>query len=175
MVLMPGPLFRAISSVREEGTRVLLTSASGTLLTQELVKRLAGERDLCIVCGHYEGVDQRVVERFVDYELSVGDYVLSGGEFAALAIVGAVARYVPGFMSNSESLVEESFEGGLLEYPQYTRPVEIDGLAAPEVLLSGDHARIRRWRHEQRIEKTRRVRPDLYQRYCESKDKGEER
>ncbi len=175
MVLMPGPLFRAISSVREEGTRVLLTSASGTLLTQELVKRFAGERDLCIVCGHYEGVDQRVVERFVDYEVSVGDYVLSGGEFAALAIVDAVARYVPGFMSNSESLVEESFEDGLLEYPQYTRPAEIDGLAAPEVLLSGDHARIRRWRDEQRIDKTRRVRPDLYKRYCEGNDKGEER
>jgi tRNA (guanine37-N1)-methyltransferase len=175
MVLMPGPLFRAIASVRGEGTRVLLTSASGTLLTQQMVKRLAGEKELCIVCGHYEGVDQRVVERFVDYEVSVGDYVLSGGEFAALAIVDAVARYIPGFMSNSESLVEESFEDGLLEYPQYTRPAEIEGLAVPDVLLSGDHARIRNWRHEQRIERTGRVRPDLYKRYCESKDKGEDR
>jgi tRNA (guanine37-N1)-methyltransferase len=174
MVLMPGPLFRAISSVRGEDTKVILTSASGELLTQDLVKRLADEKEICIVCGHYEGVDQRVVDRYVDYEVSVGDYVLSGGEYAALVLLDAVARYMPGFMSNSEALVEESFEDGLLEYPQYTRPAEIEGLAVPEVLLSGDHARIRRWRHEQRVEKTRRVRPDLYNRYSARKDKGEE-
>ncbi len=174
MVLMPGPLFRAIESVRGEDTKVLLTSASGELLTQEMVKRLAGEMDLCIVCGHYEGVDQRVVDRYVDYEVSVGDYVLSGGEYAALTILDATARYIPGFMSNSESLVEESFENGLLEYPQYTRPAEIEGLSVPEVLLSGDHARIRRWRLDQRLERTERLRPDLYKRYCEGKIKGEE-
>ncbi len=127
MVLMPGPLFRAISSVRGENTKVILTSASGELLTQDLVKRLAGEKEICIVCGHYEGVDQRVVDRYVDYEVSVGDYVLSGGEYAALILLDAVARYIPGFMSNSDSLVEESFEDGLLEYPQYTRPAEIEG------------------------------------------------
>jgi len=162
MVLMPGPLFRAIESVRGEDTKVLLTSASGELLTQEMVKRLAGEMELCIVCGHYEGVDQRVVDRYVDHEVSVGDYVLSGGEYAALTILDATARYIPGFMSNSESLVEESFENGLLEYPQYTRPAEIEGLSVPEVLLSGDHARIRRWRLDQRLERTERLRPDLY-------------
>ncbi len=167
MVLEPEPLFRAIDSLKKENTRIILTSASGTLLTQELVKQLSNEENITIICGRYEGIDQRVVDRYVDYELSIGDYVLSGGEYAALAIIDSIARYVPGFMSNPESLTEESFQSHLLEYPQYTRPAEIEGLEVPAVLLSGDHRKIQEWRKEKSIEKTRRVRPDLYRKYLE--------
>lgn len=175
MVLMPEPLFMALSAVKDSKTRVVLTSPSGRLLTQNVVKELAREDELCIICGRYEGVDQRVVDRFVDDEISVGDYVLSGGEYAALVMVDAIARYIPGFMSNSESLKEESFENDLLEYPQYTRPAEIEGMRVPDILISGDHGKIRQWRLDQSIEKTRRVRPDLYNRYLLGKEKGEER
>jgi tRNA (guanine37-N1)-methyltransferase len=173
MVLMTGPLAGAIESVKNQETRVVLTSASGALLTQDLVKKLAGHEDLCIVCGHYEGVDQRVIDKYVDYEISIGDYVLSGGEYAALTIINTVARLVPGFMSNRESLAEESFEQDLLEYPQYTRPEDIFGMKVPEVLLSGNHGMIREWRREQSIEKTKRVRPDLYRKYILRKISGE--
>ena len=173
MVLMPGPLAGAIESVKRDGVPVAMTSASGSLLTQRLVRELAGFSGLCIVCGHYEGVDQRIIDRYVDYEISVGDYVLSGGEYAALAILDAVARLVPGFMSNSNSLSEESFELDLLEYPQYTRPEEIDGMRVPGVLLGGNHGLIREWRRDQSIEKTKRIRPDLYRKYLVRKISGE--
>ncbi|MBN1495997.1 MAG: tRNA (guanosine(37)-N1)-methyltransferase TrmD [Spirochaetes bacterium] len=173
MVLMPGPLAGAIESVKRDGVPVAMTSASGSLLTQRLVRELSGFSGLCIVCGHYEGVDQRIIDRFVDYEISVGDYVLSGGEYAALTILDAVARLVPGFMSNSDSLSEESFELDLLEYPQYTRPEEIDGMRVPGVLLGGNHGLIREWRREQSIEKTKRIRPDLYRKYLLRKISGE--
>ncbi len=173
MVLMPGPLDGAIESVKEPGTKVILTSASGTLLNQDLVKELAAHNDLCIVCGHYEGVDQRVIDRHVDYEISIGDYVLSGGEYAALAILDAVSRYVPGFMSNSESLTEESFELDLLEYPHYTRPEDIFGMKVPVVLLSGNHKMIQDWRREESLERTRRTRPDLYRKHLIRKISGE--
>jgi len=173
MVLMPGPLSRAVAEVKGENTKVLLTSASGELLTQGLVKELACHKDLCIVCGSYEGVDQRFIESLADYEISVGDYILSGGEYAALAIIDAVSRYVPGFMSNTESLREESFEKDLLEYPHYTRPDEIFSMKVPEVLLSGNHKRISEWRRAQSIEKTKKVRPDLYKRYIIRKLRGE--
>jgi tRNA (guanine37-N1)-methyltransferase len=173
MVLMPGPLDGAIESVKEKGTRVVLTSASGRLLNQDLVKELAAHDDLCIVCGHYEGVDQRVIDRHVDYEISIGDYVLSGGEYAALAIIDAVSRYVPGFMSNSESLNEESFELDLLEYPHYTRPEDIFGMKVPGVLLSGNHKMIQDWRREESLNKTRRTRPDLYRKHLIRKISGE--
>jgi tRNA (guanine37-N1)-methyltransferase len=173
MVLMTGPLAGAIESVTKPETSVVLTSASGALMTQDMVKKLADHEDLCIVCGHYEGVDQRIIDTYVDYEISIGDYVLSGGEYAALTIIDAVARLVPGFMSNRESLAEESFEHDLLEYPQYTRPEDILGLKVPEVLLSGNHGMINEWRREQSIEKTKRVRPDLYKKYILRKISGE--
>ena len=173
MVMMPGPVSRAVEESREAGIPVILTSASGALLTQELVKELAGHEELCLVCGNYEGVDQRFIDRFVDYEISVGDYVLSGGEFAALVIIDAIARYIPGFMSNSESLREESFEADLLEYPHYTRPEEIFGMKVPAVLLSGDHAKIAAWRRAESIEKTKRARPDLYKKFLSRMLSGE--
>jgi tRNA (guanine37-N1)-methyltransferase len=172
MVLEPEPLFRAIESVKDIKTKVVLTSPSGMLLNQELVKELFKEEDICIICGRYEGVDQRVIDRYVDYEISIGDYVISGGEYAALVIMDSIARYVPGFMSNPESLIEESFQSHLLEYPQYTRPSEIEGWEVPAVLLSGDHKKIREWRKEKAIEKTKKVRPDLLIKYMrETKEK----
>jgi tRNA (guanine37-N1)-methyltransferase len=150
-----------------------MTSASGKLLTQQVVKELSQNREICIICGHYEGVDQRIIDQHVDYEISIGDYVLSGGEYAALVILDTMARYVPGFMSNQESLIEESFETDLLEYPQYTRPALFDGLDVPGVLLGGNHADISKWRHEQSIEKTRTMRPELYKHYLIRKLRGE--
>ncbi len=165
MVLTPSPLFRAIEANDEEGGCILYTTPSGTPLTQDLVRELSGLGQISIICGHYEGIDHRVVERFVKKEVSIGDYVLSGGEYAALVITDAVARYIPGFMSNSDSLVEESFESDLLEYPQYTRPAVFRDMAVPEVLVEGDHKKITQWRHDRRVEKTKGVRPDLYKKY----------
>lgn len=167
MVIQAAPLFRAIESVKEFKTKVLLTSPAGMPLHQELVKKLSAEEDICIICGHYEGIDQRVIDRYVDHEISVGDFIISAGEYAALIIVDSIARYVPGFMSNPDSLLEESFESHLLEYPHYTRPPEIDGLDVPAVLLSGDHKKIREWRLNKSIEKTKKVRPDLYNKYLD--------
>jgi len=165
MVMAPQPLFAALEANEQAGTEVLYTSPSGKPFDRDFAYELSGKGEISIICGHYEGLDQRVIDRFVTHEVSIGDYVLSGGEFAALVIADAVARLLPGFMSNSQSLVEESFEGDLLEYPQYTRPAEFMGLKVPEILLEGDHARISRWRNEKRIEKTRAVRPDLYKKY----------
>ena len=174
MVLKPEPLFKAIDACRRRDTVVISTAPGGKRLHQNLVKELSGEEELCIICGNYEGIDQRVIDRYVDLEVSVGDYVLSGGEFAALIIVDAITRYVPGFMSNCRSLNEESFEDDLLEYPQYTRPIEIDGLRVPEVLMSGNHERIRLWRLRKSVEKTRRERPDLYRKHLFRRMRGEE-
>ncbi len=173
MVIKPDPLIKAIESVRKDSSRIILTSPSGKLLTQELVKKFSEEAELSIICGHYEGVDQRVIDNYIDSEISIGDYILSGGEYAALVIFDAIVRYIPGFMSNPESLVEESFENYLLEYPQYTRPGEIEGLKVPEILLSGNHKEIAEWRQKKRIEKTKRLRPDLYKKYLLRKIKGE--
>jgi tRNA (guanine37-N1)-methyltransferase len=165
MVLMPEPVFRAIETQKKNDAPLILTSPGGRVLDQAFVKELAEKGEISIVCGNYEGVDQRIIDRYIDYEVSIGDYVLSGGEFAALIIMNAVSRYVPGFMSNTASLEEESFEENLLEYPHYTRPQEINGMAVPEILLSGHHEKIRLWREAQSIEKTKRVRPDLYNKY----------
>ncbi len=173
MVIMPEPIKKALDFVREKNTVVLSTSPGGRVLDQEFVKELTEFKDIVIICGHYEGIDNRIVEEYVDYEVSVGDYVLSGGEYAALTIVDAVSRYVPGFMSNSASLEEESFESDLLEYPQYTRPVNFEGLKVPEVLTSGNHGKIKQWRLEESIKKTKRVRPDLFKRYITRKLLGE--
>jgi len=170
MILTPGPLFKALESVKNEQTRVLLPCPGGKLLNQNLVKELSKEEEICIICGHYEGVDHRVTNRFVNDEISVGDYLLSGGEFASLIIIDTIARYIPGFMSNPCSLKEESFENDLLEYPQYTRPSIIDGWEVPAILLSGNHEKIRKWRIEKSIEKTKKARPDLYQKYLARKE-----
>jgi tRNA (guanine37-N1)-methyltransferase len=162
MVMKAEPVVAAIevAAARMPGARRLLLSPRGAPFTQELAESLAREPALLLVCGHYEGIDERV-RAFVDDEISIGDYVLSGGEAAALVIVDCVTRLVPGFVGNAASLAEESFERGLLEYPQYTRPEEFRGMRVPPVLLSGDHAAIARWRRKQRLRLTAARRPDL--------------
>lgn len=163
MVMLVEPLERALAALRAdraepEGAQapVILFSPAGAPLTQARVQRLAASPGAVLLCGRYEGIDQRVVEVLGAEELSVGDFVLSGGEIAALAVVEAVARLLPGVLGDGESTVEESHESGLVEYPQYTRPPEFRGRAVPEVLLSGDHGRIRDWRRASAVERTRR-------------------
>lgn len=173
MVLTPGPLFRAIRENENSGSKIIYVSPSGKGLNQTFVKELSQLEEVSIICGHYEGIDQRVIDTFVDYEISIGDYVLSGGEYAALVIADAVARNIPGFMSNRDSLVEESFESDLLEYPHYSRPAEFMGLKVPDVLLSGNHQDIALWRYKKRIEKTKGNRPDLYKKFLKRKLLGE--
>jgi tRNA (guanine37-N1)-methyltransferase len=172
MVLSALPLIKAIESLEGESSLKLLPSPGGRLLNQEIVKSLVENESLTIICGHYEGIDQRVIDNYIDYEISVGDYILSGGEFAALVIIDSIARYIPGFMSNADSLSEESFENSLIEYPQYTRPEVAGEMRVPDVLLSGNHREIREWRLNASIEKTREVRPDLYRKYLLNKIKG---
>ena len=164
MVMKPEPLVHAIEGVQamaEDRGPVVLLTPQGRVLDQCLVRELAAERRLMLLCGHYEGVDERVVELAITHEISIGDYILSGGEPAALVVLDAVARLVPGVVGSCESLVEESHSAGLLEYPQYTRPAAFRGLRAPDILLSGHHAEIARWRRQQRLLRTARRRPDL--------------
>jgi len=171
MLLKAEPVFLAVESIlgqRRAGQRVVLLSAQGRRLRQAAAERLAGYSELLLICGRYEGVDERVAEHLADEELSIGDYVLSGGELAAAVVIDAVARLLPGVLGNEASAVRESFsacgEGGLLlDCPQYTRPAEFRGWKVPEVLLSGHHEAIRCWRREAALEKTRRLRPDLLQ------------
>ncbi len=160
MVMMPGPLFEAVEDVAPPRPLFLL-SAAGRRFDQGLAAELAAGPGFSLLCGRYEGVDQRVADHLCDGELSVGDYVLAGGEAAAVVVIEAVARLVPEVMGNECSAGEESFTTGLLEYPQYTRPADFRGLAVPEVLRSGDHARVARWRRAQALRRTRDRRPDL--------------
>jgi tRNA (guanine37-N1)-methyltransferase len=164
MVMLPGPWFEALDALQAEGpAHVVLLAPDGRRFDQATAARLAGEPRLVLCCGRYEGIDERVRTR-VDEVLSIGDFVLAGGEAAALVVLDAVARLVPGVMGNADSAADESFAAGLLEYPQYTRPAVYRGLEVPAVLRSGDHAAIARWRREQAVERTRRLRPDLLDR-----------
>jgi tRNA (guanine37-N1)-methyltransferase len=162
MVMKPEPFFAAVESLDPDRGRVLLLSPAGRRLDQALVRELAGEEHLALLCGRYEGVDERVVEGLPAEEVSIGDYVLAGGEVPALVVIEAVTRLVPGVIGKEESHERDSFaEPRLLDHPQYTRPAEFRGMAVPEVLLSGDHGAVDRWRTEAAREKTRRNRPDL--------------
>jgi len=161
MVMKAEPVFRAVEALGEGPKRVILLSPAGRRLDQALVRELSGEPWLVLICGRYEGVDERVVEGLPAEEVSIGDYVLSGGELPALVVLEAVGRLVPGVVGKEESLARESFEDALLDHPQYTRPQEFRELRVPEVLVSGDHARIEEWRRLAAEEKTRRNRPDL--------------
>jgi tRNA (guanine37-N1)-methyltransferase len=160
MVMTPEPMFAAVEAV-QPARPLLLLSASGRRFDQNVAHELAAGVGFALICGRYEGVDQRVADHLCDGELSVGDFVLSGGEGAALVVIEAVARLLPGVMGNEASAAEESFTDGRLEYPQYTRPAEFRGWAVPEVLRSGDHARIARWRAAQALRRTLARRPDL--------------
>jgi tRNA (guanine37-N1)-methyltransferase len=169
MVLKPGPLFEAVEAIwpgrsgpGEAGRRVVLLSAAGGKYDQAKAREFAALEELMLICGRYEGVDERVAEHLADEEISIGDYVLSGGELAAAVVVDSVARLLEGVLGNRDSAVYESFsEDGLLDCPQYTRPAEFRGWKVPEVLLGGNHEEIRRWRREAAREKTARLRPDL--------------
>lgn len=161
MLMTPQPLYDAIMSVKTKDSLTLYMSPSGKTLNQEKVKSLAQVNTINLVCGHYEGIDQRVIDLCIDEELSIGDYVLTGGEIPAMVVVDAVSRYIPEVLHSDESVIEESFSSNLLEYPQYTRPQEFKGKKVPEVLLSGHHENIAKWRKEQAIKKTKKLRPDL--------------
>ncbi len=161
MVLKPEPLFGAVESLKNKSTKVILMSPQGSVFSQKKASALKGESHLIIVCGRYEGVDQRFIDALVDEEISIGDYVLSGGEVAAMVIVDSVVRLIPGAIGKEESLENESFNGNLLDYPVYTQPAEFRGLKVPDVLLSGHHGEIAKWRQEKAEEKTKEVRPEL--------------
>ena len=160
MVMKPEPIVAALEATGSVGRRVVYMTPAGRLYTQALAAELARETDLVLLCGRYEGVDQRVIDTFVTDEISIGDYVLSGGEVAAMVIVDSIARLLPGAITG-ESLEEESFASGLLEYPHYTRPEVFRGVGVPEVLLSGHHEKIRQWRLTKSVEKTMKLRPEL--------------
>ncbi|MFO7295027.1 MAG: tRNA (guanosine(37)-N1)-methyltransferase TrmD [Caldicoprobacter sp.] len=165
MILAPQPLFDALYHVlgayESEKPKVILMSPQGKVLDQDLARQLSKEHGLVIICGHYEGVDQRVIDRFVDMEISIGDYVLTGGELPAMVLIDCVGRLIPGVLGNPESTQDESFSRGLLEYPQYTRPYEYEGYTVPDVLLSGNHQEIQRWRLKESLRNTLQKRPDL--------------
>ena len=161
MVMRPGPLMAAIESVRRPESRVVLLSPTGRTFTQTIAHELSLVPHLVLVCGRYEGIDERVRELSGAEELSIGDFVLTGGELAAMVVLDAVLRLLPGVLSSSDAWQDESHAGGLLEYPQYTRPPEYRGLRVPDVLLSGHHAQVAAWRRRQALERTRDRRPDL--------------
>lgn len=168
MVMRPDVLGAAIKA-NHQGGRLIYMSPRGTPLSQEKVKELSGEENLTIICGRFEGIDQRVIDAFNIEEISIGDYVLTGGEQAAQIMLDAVVRLLPGVLGNAESTMDESFENNLLEHPQYTRPIEWEGRLVPEVLMSGHHKNIADWQRQQAIEITKRRRPDLLKKYLDSK------
>jgi len=161
MVLKPEPLFSAIEDLRRSATQVIYLAPDGEVLDHSLVLELAACPHLLLVSGHYEGIDQRVRETLIDREVSIGDYVLTNGTLPAAVLIDAVARQVPGVLGEAQSLKQDSFSDGLLGLPQYTRPAEFRGMGVPGVLLSGDHAKIEKWRQEERKRRTRERRPDL--------------
>ncbi len=160
MIMKPDVVYRAYQSVKENNAKVIYLSPQGKTLNQQKVEDLSKESHLILLCGHYEGIDQRVLDKIVDEEISIGDYVLTGGEIPAMVLIDSVSRYVEGVLKQT-SIQEESFSNGLLEYPQYTRPEIFEGEPVPEILLSGHHENIERWRKEKSVEITQKKRPDL--------------
>lgn len=161
MVMKPEPLFAAIEEIRGPESKTVFLTPDGEPLTPALAQELNTEHHLILLSGHYEGIDQRVRDSLVDREVSIGDYVLTNGTLAAAVLVDVCARFIPGVLGEEKSLTHESFTGNLLDFPQYTRPAAFRDMRVPEVLLSGNHAEIEQWRHEQRLERTQRLRPDL--------------
>ena len=163
MVLKPEPLFEAVEALRGPSTRVILTAPSGRRFTQAIAQELSAESSLLFICGSYEGYDERIREHLVNEELSIGDYVLTNGNLPAMVIIDSVARLLPGALGDETSSVDESFSEGLLEYPHYTRPAEFRGWGVPEVLMSGNHAAIAKWRKVQAMKRTAERRPDMWE------------
>ena len=161
MVMTPEPVAKAIRSRRSENSHVIYLSPRGRPFNAQVAKRLATHKHLILLSGHYEGIDQRVLDSEVDEELSIGDYVLTNGCLAALVVIDATARFIPGVLGHEEAASQDSFEDGLLEGPQYTRPIEFEGVSVPEILRSGDHQKIAAWRHQERLKWTEKNRPDL--------------
>ncbi len=161
MVMKPEPIFAAVESLRSDKSFVVLMTPQGKSLTQSLASELVKREHLIVICGHYEGIDHRVVEDLVDLEISIGDYVLTNGAIAAVVLVDATVRLLPGVLGDQQSAADDSFSSGLLEAPQYTRPADFRGSKVPDILLSGNHAEIAAWRKEQAIKRTRENRPDL--------------
>ena len=160
MVMKPDVVYDAYQSIKDRNAKVIYMSPQGKPLNQKKVEELSKENHLIILCGHYEGIDQRVLDKIVDEEISIGDYVLTGGEIPAMVLIDSVSRYVEGVLKE-DSIKEESFSNGLLEYPQYTRPEVFEGMKVPEVLLSGHHENIEKWRKEKSLEMTKKKRPDI--------------
>ena len=160
MVMQPDVVYSAYKSIQSKDAKVIYMTPQGKKLDQKKVEDLSKEKHLIILCGHYEGIDQRVIDKIVDEEISIGDYVLTGGEIPAMVLIDSVSRYIEGVL-NQDSIKEESFSNGLLEYPQYTRPEVFEGEKVPEVLLSGNHQNIDKWRKEKSLEITKNKRPDL--------------
>ncbi len=164
MVMQAPPIYNAYLSIKDrvkEGCRVVYMTPQGKTFNQSMAQELSGEEELIILCGHYEGVDERVIEEIVTDEISIGDYVLTGGELAAMAVIDSVSRLIPGVLNKEESHLDETFSDNLLEYPQYTRPAEFLGRKVPEVLLSGNHGMVDKWRREKALERTLKKRPEL--------------
>ncbi|MBQ9931309.1 MAG: tRNA (guanosine(37)-N1)-methyltransferase TrmD [Firmicutes bacterium] len=170
MVMSPEPAFRALEAIGAQGKRILYPSPRGKVLDQSLIEDLAKQEDVVILCGHYEGVDQRILDHWEMEEVSIGDYVLTGGELPAMVIIDAVARLIPGVLGSPDSHLEESIYSGLLEYPHYTKPREFRGLSVPEVLVSGNHQLIHLWRFEESLKLTKERRPDLLEEFVRAAD-----
>ncbi|OIR14950.1 tRNA (guanine-N(1)-)-methyltransferase [mine drainage metagenome] len=161
MVMKPEPVFAAFEQLQKPGCRRIYLTPDGAPFTTAMAEELSHEQHLILLSGHYEGIDQRIRDCLIDQEISIGDYVLTNGTIAAAVVIDALSRFIPGVLGEEKSLTHESFTNKLLDFPQYTRPAEFRGMSVPEVLLSGNHAEIEKWRHAKRLEKTRSVRPDL--------------
>lgn len=161
MLMKPEPIFKAINSVKKENSRVIYLSPQGKRFNQKLANELSKEEHLILLCGHYEGIDNRIIENYIDEQISIGDFVLTGGEIPAMLILDAVIRLLPGVLRSEESYTDDSHYNGLLEYPQYTRPRIFNGLSVPDVLLSGNHKKIQEWRKKESLRNTLLKRPDL--------------
>ena len=175
MVIKPQPLFDAVGDLKTRSSRVVLMTPQGKRLDQQVAKKMSGYKHIIIACGHYEGIDERFRKKLVTDEISLGDFVLTGGEIPAMALVDSLVRLVPGVVGDKDSLEFESFASGLLEYPQYTRPADFRGLKVPEVLLSGDHNKIDVWRREMAVRRTRSRRPDMYKKIKVLHQQGKEK
>ena len=172
MVMMVEPVYKAIESVKTENSHVVFLSPQGKVLNQKRTKDLSKKEHIVLLCGHYEGIDERIIENYIDEEISIGDYVLTGGEIPAMVLIDSVSRMIDGVLASSEAYEDESHMDGLLEYPQYTRPQEFMGLKVPDVLLSGNHQEIEKYRREMSILQTKKKRPDLFKFIKDKKEGG---